>query len=163
VLERVIAREIAHWNAMPGPAHDALHQRPLVRRGVQRLLRAQVEIRKATDAQRRLWLLSTEPVRAHSRDGSITLDAGRVQGERMANRYWDSALIDHAGRQLVAKFDPQRLHEGVHVYTLDGRWICFAACDRPAGFNDQAAARERNRARNEFVRGAKLQAAAECA
>jgi hypothetical protein len=100
-------------------------------------------------------------VRAHSRDGSITLDAGRVQGERAANRYWDSALLEHAGRQLVAKFDPQRLHEGVHVYALDGKWICFAACDRAAGFNDQAAARERNRARNEFVRGAKLQAAAE--
>lgn len=157
-LEAVIAREIAHYNAMPG-RRGAVQQG----RSFDEVFNAsyqRVEIRKATEAQRRLWLLSTEPVRAHSRDGAITLDAGRVRGERLANRYWHPELIDHAGRQLVARFDPRRLHQGVHLYTLDSRWICFAECDRPAGFNDANAGRERNRARNTWQRGVKLQAQA---
>lgn len=153
LLESVIERWVAALNAMPG------------RRGAQHNGRSfdeifaqsyeHVHVVKATEEQERLWLLSTEAVQASARDGAITLDAGRVQGERLANRYWDSALVDYAGRKLVAKFDPRRLHLGVHVYTLDGRWICYAACDRPAGFNDQAAARERNRSRNAFMRAQK--------
>jgi hypothetical protein len=61
---------------------------------------------------------------------------------------------------VAARFDPQRLHAGVHIYTADGRYICFADCDRPAGFNDQLAARERARARNTFTRSVKAARAA---
>ncbi len=159
-LEEVIAREVAHFNAMPG-RRSAVHQG----RSFDEVFNAsyqRIEIRKATDAQRRLWLLATEPVRAGTKDGALTLDAGGVKGDRFAkNRYWHPALIDHAGRQLVARFDPRRLHQGVHVYSIDGRWICFAECDHPAGFLDANAARERNRARNTWQRGVKLQAKAE--
>jgi putative transposase len=158
-FEAIVEREIAAYNAMPG-RRGAVHQG----RSFDEVFAASYqrnEIRKATDAQRRLWLLSTEPVRAASRDGALTLDAGRVRGERLANRYWHPELVDHAGRQLVARFDPRRLHQGVHVYTIDGRFICFAECDRPAAFNDATAGRERNRARNAWQRGVKLQAKAE--
>lgn len=157
-LERVIEREVAAFNAHPG-RRGAVHQG----RSFDEVFLASYqrsEIRKATEAQRRLWLLSTEPVRASSRDGSLTLDAGRVRGERLSNRYWAQELVDQAGRQLVARFDPRQLHQGVHVYTLDGRWLCYAACDRPEAFNDAGAGRERNRARNAFARGVKLQAEA---
>jgi putative transposase len=112
-------------------------------------------IRRATEVQRRMWLLATEPVRA-GKDGSIALDAGRVVGERLSNRYWSAAAHRVRGLMLAARFDPQRLHDGVHVYTSDGRYICFAPCDRPAGFNDQLAGRERNRARNAFGKAAKV-------
>ena len=155
-LEAVIVREVERLNSMPG-RRSVIHQG----RSFDEVFNAsfeRVEIRRATEAQRRLWLLSTEPVRANSRDGSLTLDAGRVRGERLANRYWSQELLDHAGRSLVAKLDPRRLHEGVHVYTLDGRWLCYAPCDRPAGFNDANAGRERNRARNAWQRGVKQQA-----
>ena len=156
-LEAVIAREIAAWNAHPG-------RRSAIARGrsywnVFHESYQAAPIRRATEAQRRLWLLATEPVRAASRDGAISLDAGRAAG--MANRYWSEALIDYAGRQVVAKFDPKRLHEGVHVYTLDGRYITFAVCYEAKGFADRDAGREHNRARRQFVKGAKLQLAAE--
>lgn len=147
-LERVIEREIAAWNAQPG-RRSAVAQG----RSYDEVFRASYEsapIRRATDAQRRLWLLATEPVRASARDGAITLDAGRAPG--MANRYWCAALTDYAGELLVARFDPAQLHRGVHVYTVDGRYLAFADCHAPAGFNDQAAARNHNRARRQFVR-----------
>ncbi len=158
MLQAVIEREIAAWNARDGRrgamargrSFDALFDESYQAK----------PIRRATEAQRRLWLLATEPVRV-ARDGSIALDAGRIVGERLSNRYWSPELYELEGRQVAARFDPQRMHEGVHVYAIDGRYIGFAECDRPAGFNDQGAARERARARNTFVRNAKAMRVAE--
>lgn len=153
-LVAVIEREVDAWNRKPG-------RRSAVARGrsywevFEESFKASA-IRRATEAQRRLWLLATEPVRANSRDGSITLDAGRVVGERQANRYWCPELTEYAGQSVVARFDPARLHEGVHVYTLDGRYIGYAHCHAPAGFNDAAAAREHTRARKAFLRAQKV-------
>ena len=157
ILQEVIAREVAAWNAREGRRGSMTHGRSID--AVFDESYAMAPIRRATEAQRRMWLLATEPVRA-GRAGALTLDAGRVVGERLSNRYWSARLTDYAGELLAARFDPQRLHEGVHVYSADGRYICFAECDRPAGFNDQVAGRERARARNTFVRKAKLAAAA---
>ena len=158
-LQAVIAREIAAWNAREG-RRGAMTSGRSIDAVFDESYKA-TPIRRATETQARLWLLATEPVRA-ARDGSITLDAGRIVGERLSNRYWSPDLSDYAGRLVAARFDPQRLHEGVHVYTADGRYLCFAECDRPAGFNDQLAGRERNRARNIFIRNAKAMRAAEC-
>lgn len=158
-LEKVIAREIAAFNAREG-RRGAMHQG----RSFDALFNesyASALIRKPTEAQRRLWLLATEPVRAHAKSGEITLDAGRITGERIANRYWSAEMAQHAGRQVVARFDPARLHQGVHVYTLDGRYICFADCVEAAGFNDANAGREHSRARQSFMRATKQQAVAE--
>lgn len=158
-LQRVIAREIAAWNAREG-RRGAMH----AGKSCDTLFdasSANTVKRHATEAQRRLWLLATEPVRASSRTGEITLDAGRVVGERVANRYWSAQLSDFAGRQVVARFDPQRLHQGVHIYTLDGRYVCFAECLKPGGFNDANAGREHSRSRGSFLRAAKQMAEAE--
>ncbi len=152
-LERVIEREVAAYNAQTG-------RRGAVQQGrsfdeVFNASYASTVIRRATEAQRRLWLLATEPVKAGAKDGAITLDAGRLQG-RQANRYWASAMVDYAGQSVVARFDPRELHSGVHVYTIDGRYICYADCFEAKGFNDQAAGREHNRARNAYVRAQKI-------
>lgn len=152
-LEAAIEREIAAFNAKEGrrsPMHrgrsfDAVFAESY----------AQATIRRATEAQRRLWLLATEPVQANGRDGTITLGAGRVVGERLANRYWHADLVDYAGRKVVARFDPKRLHQGVHVYTIDGRWICYAECVEAKAFDDQDAAREHQRNRKTFLRSTK--------
>jgi putative transposase len=133
VLERVIAREVA---ALEREARPRTARTTAARSTRSSTSRTRARDPRATEAQRRLWLLSTEPVRAAratARSRSTPAASGRAPGEPLL----DPALIDHAGKKLVAKFDPQRLHEGVHVYSLDGRYICFAACDRPAGFNDQ--------------------------
>lgn len=158
-LERVIAREVAAWNARDG-RRGAIHQGRSCDAVFDESY-ANAAIRRATEAQRRLWLLATEPVRAAAKDGAITLDAGRVVGERVANRYWSAEMADYAGRQVVARFDPARLHEGVHVYTLDGRYICFADCIHAAGFNDANAGREHSRARQSFLRAGRQMAEAE--
>lgn len=158
-LEELIAREVAAWNAKQGrrsPMHRGRSFDEVFNESY-----ARSTIRRASEAQRRLWLLATEPVTAGRRDGSITLDAGRISrtdvAPTQANRYWNDALVDYAGRQVVARFDPRQLHEGIHVYTLDGRWICYAACIAAEGFADQNAGREHQRARRTFVKGAKLQ------
>lgn len=105
-------------------------------------------IRKATAEQRRLWLLAVEGVTASAQDGSVTL-AG--------NRYWTEKLVQfrkktQAARKLIVRFDPERLHAGIFIYLLDGRFVCEAECQIKAGFNDHEAAREHNRLRNQIVR-----------
>jgi len=68
-LQAVIAREVAAYNAMPG-RRGAMQQG----RSFDEVFAASYSsatIRRATEAQRRLWLLATEPVRANARDGAI--------------------------------------------------------------------------------------------
>ena len=115
---------------------------------------AQSPIRKATAEQRRLWLLAAEGVVVR-RDGTVTLNAERE------NRYWSAALHELAGQSIIARFDPQSLHDLVHCYTMDGRYLGEAACVKAAGFNDTQAAREHSRARNQFKRAAREQLDAE--
>lgn len=107
-------------------------------------------IRKATAEQRRLWLLAAEAINVRA-DGTITLGVDR------RNRYWDDVLHNHAGKSVVVRFDPQSLHTRVYVYTLDGRYLCEAACVDAAGYDDSIAARDHNRARNQFKRAARAQ------
>lgn len=159
-LERVIVREIGAWNARTG-RRGAMH---IGGKSCDALFEASYQVtpvRRATEAQRRLWLLASEPVLASSKNGEITLDAGRVVGERVANRYWSIEMANYAGRKVCARFDPRRLHEGVHVYTVGGHYICFASCVQAAGFNDANAGREHNRARSGYLRAVKQMAQAE--
>ena len=111
-------------------------------------------IRKATDVQKRLWLLAAEGVKASSRDGTIRL---------MDNRYWSDFLHDHMGKKLIIRFDPQNLHKGLHVYRLDGEYLGFADVWDAAGFNDVEAAREHNAARKKRLKADKARLEAEAA
>lgn len=156
-LHQVIEREVAAYNAREGrrsPIHKGRSFDAVFNDSFQL-----ATIRRATEAQRRLWLLATEPVTAGRKDGALTLEAGRITRSQVAptyaNRYWAPALVEYAGAKLVARFDPLQLHTGVHVYTLDGRYITFAECHAPQGFNDANAGREHSRARKTFVRAQK--------
>lgn len=116
---------------------------------------ARAVIRRPTAAQRHLWLLAAEGVRAAPPSGEITLSMDR------RNRYWAEPLAQHTGQRVVVRFDPGRLHEAVHVYSLDGRYICEAACIHAAGFRDGDAARDLARARQSWRRAARAQLDAE--
>jgi hypothetical protein len=157
-LEAVIEREVAAWNARDGRRSGVAKRRSFDQ--VFEESYSRIIPRRPTEAQMRLWLLATEEI-AVGRDGTIKLDSGRMVGERLANRYWAADLVDLAGRKVVARFDPQELHKGVHVYTADGRYLCFAECVDPAAFNDQAAAREHARNRRTFIKAARAQLEAE--
>jgi len=100
----------------------------------------QAPIKKATEEQRRLWLLAAEGVRAATRDGALKL---------LGNRFWADFLQNHTGQKLVVRFDPQNLTSGIHVYRLDGSYLGFADIIEATGFNDAGAAREHSRARNQ--------------
>lgn len=115
-------------------------------------------IRRATDAQRRMWMLTAEAVRVQ-RDATVALTLGAGPSGR--NRYACDALIEYVGRQVVVRFDPESLHESVHVYQPDGRYIGEAECQMAAGFGDSNAGREWRRQNTQRLKAAKLAAAAE--
>ena len=108
-------------------------------------------IRRATEEQRRLWLLAAEGRRAR-RDGSVEL---------LGNRYWTEELVNHAQQKLVVRFDPQDLHGDVHVYRLDGSYVCSAPVIEAVGFADTDAARAHSQARAKWMRSQKDMLAAE--
>lgn len=116
-------------------AFDALYQASVVRR--------------PTAEQRRLWLLAA--------DGVTVRQTGHVAV--LGNLYWGEALGAYTGRKVVVRYDPDRLTEPVHAYTLDGAYIGQAE-RTTARFNDVDTAREHARANRQRLRAAKDLAAA---
>jgi len=112
-------------------------------------------IRKATAEQRRLWLLSAEAVTVKN-DGTFTLEAGaKVGGGR--NRYFAPELqsIGEKRQKIIARFDPNSLHQSMHCYTLDNRYIGEALIMISAGFGDTQTSRVFNKTRKQFIKAQK--------
>jgi putative transposase len=109
-------------------------------------------IKKATDEQRRLWLMAAEAIMAARVDGSIEL---------LGNRYWSEFLHSHRGQKLTVRFDPQALQQPLHIYRLDGAYLGAAACVEAVGFNDVEAARSHAQNRGHFLKATKQALAAE--
>jgi len=105
-------------------------------------------VRRATAEQRRLFLLAAEGVTASKVDGSVSL---------FGNRYWsgDVALAKAAGSKIVARFDPDKLSDPIHVYTLDGRFIATLPQVERVAFNDAASAKSHAQATRAALRTAK--------
>lgn len=113
---------------------------------------ASTVVRKVSEEQLRLLLLTAEAVTASRVDGSVKL---------AENRYWTEALSEHAGRKVVLRIDPWHLQGVAHVYALDGTYIAAAECTAAVGFADVNAAREHARGRKQYKRAAKDMLAAE--
>ncbi|QYK42834.1 MAG: Mu transposase C-terminal domain-containing protein [Paracoccaceae bacterium] len=112
---------------------------------------ATAPIRKATEAQRRLWLLGAEGLRAHATTGQIAF---------MGNGFWEPWCHEIAGKRVVIRFDPADLHAGVHIYGADGAYLGHAACREKAGFFDMDEARAHAKARRDWVNAEKRAAEA---
>ncbi|NLF16684.1 MAG: hypothetical protein GX595_05425 [Lentisphaerae bacterium] len=93
-------------------------------------------IRRASEAQRRLWMLPAEKVKTDKDSGFIKL---------YGNRFWAEFLIQVAGQPLIARFDPQDVMAGCHVYRMNNAYLGFAECLEAVGFNNTEAAREQER------------------
>ncbi len=136
VLEQEVrahnAREGRRTRVAAGRSFDAVFADSYSRAGT----------RTITADQRRLFLLAAEGLRLR-RDGSVSL---------MGNRYWSEAIARFAGEPVVVRFDPQRLHDDVHVYETNGVYIGLAECVEAVGFNDSRAARDHARARTQWLR-----------
>jgi len=146
----VVASEIAAHNAREGRRAAVCNGRSFDAVFAESYARA--TIRKASPDQLRTLLLAADAVTAHAQDGSVRL-AG--------NRYWTEALVRHAGRKVVLRFDPMALHAGVHVYALDNSYIAFADCRASVGFADTNAAREHALATKHHRKAARQQLEAE--
>lgn len=103
-------------------------------------------IRKCGPDQLRMCLMAAENVRTDRRSGAIRL---------LDNRYWDECLHDHIGQAVTVRFDPDNLHEEVHVYRLDGSFIGSAECIEAAGFGNSADARTQAQKFKRFKRATK--------
>lgn len=115
-------------------------------------------IRRATAAQRRLWLMQAESVLVQ-RDASLSLTIGN--GPNGKNRYGADFLTDYAGERVVVRFDPDNLHNAVHLYRNDGRYLGEAECLHAAGFGDTSAGREWSRENKRRSKASKQAAKAE--
>lgn len=100
-------------------------------------------IRKATAAQRRLWLLGAEGLRADARTGRVKL---------MGNEYWADWMHAVAGERVIVRFDPADLHAGIHVYAADNRYLGVAECRQKAGFLSVEEARLHAKARGDWLK-----------
>lgn len=110
-------------------------------------------VRKASKEQLRLLMLMSEAVTVNSK-GEFKLDAGgKLYGR--TNRYQSDQLFGGEYKKVVVRFDPDRLHESVLVYTLDGLFITEAQCIQDAGFGDTSSARKQANLRSRIKKSAK--------
>ncbi|MBR9841183.1 MAG: transposase [Rhodobacteraceae bacterium] len=146
----VVAEEIEAHNARPGRRSEVAFGRSfndVFNDGYQR-----TAISRATDEQRRLWLLRVEGLRGDSKNGELKLHG---------SRYWAEWMYRIAGQKIAARFDQDDLHAGLHVYDLAGSYLGHAPCMEAAPFLSVEDARTHARKRNQFIRATKDLAKAE--
>ncbi|PZX47750.1 Mu DNA-binding protein [Cereibacter changlensis] len=146
---RVLAEGIEEHNTRQGRRSEVAYGRSFVE--VFDESYASAPIRKATAAQRRLWLLGAEGQRLNSRTGEIAFQN---------NRYWAEWMQDFAGERVVIRFDPADLWAGLHVYAQDGGYLGEAPVLERSGFFDLEEARITARARRAWLKAEKEAASA---
>ncbi|MEM7269655.1 MAG: transposase domain-containing protein [Pseudomonadota bacterium] len=141
LFERVVAEGIAEFNARAGRRSPVAKGRSFDE--VFDTSYRAAPIKRATPEQRRLWLLAGQKLKANADSGELSLDG---------NKYWADWMRDYGGQTLLARFDPEDLFAGLHVYGKDGAYLGFADCREPVGFNCKDAAREQARLRRAHER-----------
>lgn len=109
------------------------------------------KIRTATAEQRRVWLLAAQKVTV-TRDSAVKF---------MGNRYSAEWMMEHVGKALTMRFDPDNLHADAYLYRLDGAFLGAAPCLEKVGFADTGAARQNAQNVKAVKRAVKDRAAAE--
>ncbi|MGR3435245.1 MAG: transposase domain-containing protein [Shimia sp.] len=99
---------------------------------------AEAPIVRARPEQRHLWMMASRTVK---------VPAEQVQVKLQGNFYYAPWLIERAGQELVARFDPEDLHRGLEMFDKEGRHLGFLECRSKVGFRDVDAARETSRRR----------------
>lgn len=89
-------------------------------------------IRKATEEQLRLCLMAQYVRRLNKTNGQTTL---------YKNFYWSEWMSELAGQWVTARFNPEDLHEGAYIYSMEGEYLGYAECRQKSPFRDIASAR----------------------
>ena len=130
----ILAEGIRAHNARPGRGTDNAKGRSFDETFAASY--ATDRISKATEAQRRLWLMGQEVRKLHKSHGALWLHG---------NRYWADWMNELAGDTVVARFDPEDLHAGLSIYALGGAFLGEAECLEKVGFFDLVGAKTHSR------------------
>lgn len=136
----VLAEGIAEHNTRLGRRSEVAFERSFAEVFDESYATAQ--IRKATEAQRRLWLLGAEGLRGNSDTGLVRL---------LGNEYWAPWMHEVAGERVIARFDPADLWSGLHIYSAENIYLGHAPCKLKAGFFDVGEARAHSKARKSWM------------
>lgn len=145
----VVAEGVEEYNLRRGRRSEVAWDRSYAEVFAESYERA--PIRKATAAQRRLWLLGAEGLRADARTGVVRLEG---------NEYWSDWMHSVAGERVIVRFDPADLHGSVHIYAPDNRYLGEAECRLKAGFLSIDAARQHAKARGDWLKAERAALAA---
>lgn len=136
----VLADGIEEHNTRPGRWSDIAYGKSFAE--VFDASYAKAPIRKATEAQRRLWLMGAEGLRGATGSGLVTF---------LGNEYWAPWMATIAGERVIARFDPAALWDGLHIYAADNAYLGHAPCKQKAGFFDMEEARAHSKARKTWM------------
>ncbi|PZO05432.1 MAG: hypothetical protein DCF29_07990 [Alphaproteobacteria bacterium] len=109
-------------------------------------LEAGALIKRATPEQLRLALLAVE---------GVTVRRQTAQLHLANNVYFNEALWRFEGQKVIVRFEPEDLHQPLHVYSLDGVYLCAAECIEAQGFYNAEAAKEVSRKQRKVLKAAK--------
>ncbi|MEP1522097.1 transposase domain-containing protein [Ascidiaceihabitans sp.] len=146
---RVVEERFAEHNARQGRLNPTANGRSFDDTFAESY--ATAAIQKATEEQRRLWMMGQHLGKLHASNGSL-----KFQG----NVYHSTWMSQLAGTEVVARFDPEDLHAGVHLYSKTGEHLGFAECQQAVGFFDIIGAKSQAKKRSRIRRAEKDLAAA---
>ncbi|SMH36031.1 transposase domain-containing protein [Maritimibacter sp. HL-12] len=138
---RVLDERIDELNARPGRLSPTCQGRSFDETFAESY--ASAPIRKATDEQRRLWLMGQDVKKLDGKSGRFKL---------FDNFYWSPWMAEVVGQRVTVRFDPEDLHAGAYVYGLDGAFLGYAECQQKIGFFDAAHAKAEARQLASFKR-----------
>lgn len=149
-----VAAQIVEHNAQEGRRAENCKGRSFDETFATSMAAPTTIVRVPAKAQASLWLLASEAIKTQKANGAL-----HFQG----NRYWHPALNAWAGKQVIARFDPDALHKPIKVYDLKNRLICEADCLDDAGFSSREDARSHSRLAKAHQKAVAAKAEAEAA
>jgi putative transposase len=146
---QVLAERISEHNAREGRLSDTALGRSFDDTFAESYARAPIQ--KATEEQRRLWLMYQHNAKLNKANGEL-----KFQG----NHYHNDWMSEHPSRQIVARFDADDLHSGVYIYSPEGEYLGFAECRQKDGFFSMEASQRTGRRKSRIKKAEKALAKA---
>ncbi len=149
VFLTVIAQGIDEHNARQGRTSDIAFGRSF--NDVFEEAYGKAQIRKATEAQRRFWMMGAEGLSAAKKSGLIKFEG---------NEYWAPWCQSIAGERIIVRFDPADYWSGLHVYSAENAYLGHVPCKAKVGFFDTDEARTLAKVKREYQKRDKAAVAA---
>jgi len=139
VFESILREEVVAFNQRQGRDTPVAAGRSYQQCFDDDVASGRAVIRRATREQLRLTLLAAEKVTVSTKDNCVHLFGNRFGGELI------DELTDSERTNLVARFDPAKLQDSLHIYNRAGRHLGDLHCIAAIGFSDHESVREMKR------------------